>query len=68
MKIMKVKVEFDTDNAAFEDDFIVEISKVLNQIRNVVHFENNEDKGVYTTSHWIGDSNGNKIGKIEVFR
>jgi len=53
---MTVKIEFDTDNVAFESD--MEISRILEKISNEIesgHMKNS-----------IRDSNGNKVGKYEV--
>lgn len=51
----KIKIEFNTENAAFEDaDF--EISHVLDQAKNIIN-SGNYDKP-------LRDSNGNKIGTV----
>lgn len=60
----KVRIEFDTDNAAFEDDFNDECFRVLERayLLITVHHRrapNEPDDDV------LHDTNGNRIGKVE---
>ena len=59
---MKIKVEFDTDNSAFCEDRD-EIHRVLRQAGrkadNMVQFQRETERPLY-------DSNGNKVGSVEV--
>lgn len=49
----KITITFDTDNAAFEEDYVGEVRWVLSKI--------------YPTDGCpVIDSNGNTIGKVEV--
>ena len=58
---MDIKIEFNTDNAAFEDNFITEVERVLNRARAAVYVYASTD-GVET----LLDTNGNVIGKVTV--
>ena len=64
---MRVKIEFDVDNAAFEDE--QEIDRVMlvcaNKIRTALYSE----AGIYESYRRLEvlfDSNGNRIGQVEV--
>jgi len=50
-----MKIEFDTDNAAFEEDLAGEVDRIL---RHVAH----EVRVGLTTGH-VRDVNGNRVGE-----
>lgn len=54
----KIKIEFNTENAAFDDNADYEIGAVLEQAKNIIN-SGNFDKP-------LRDSNGNKIGSVIV--
>lgn len=57
----RLKIEFYTDNAAFEDDlFTSEVVSILNRIANDIDSGNTEGGN-------IRDSNGNKIGEFDFY-
>lgn len=59
---MKITIEFDTDNAAFEDNFLMEVTKALNQAKAaIIDSENNT--GIRRP---LKDTNGNRIGVVEI--
>lgn len=59
---MKIVIEFDTDNAAFEDNFLMEATKTLQQAKGaIIDSENNT--GIRRT---LKDTNGNRIGVIDI--
>ena len=59
---MKIAIEFDTDNAAFEDDFMLEVTKTLQQAKGaIIDSENNT--GIRRP---LKDTNGNRIGVINI--
>jgi hypothetical protein len=53
-----VKIEFNTDNAAFEDP--TEISRILRKLADRLEYVSNNEQIP------IMDINGNKIGRCEV--
>lgn len=53
---MKFKLEFDCDNAAFENDLEGEVANILRGVENIVLFNG---RGNYGT---VRDGNGNTIG------
>lgn len=53
----KIKIEFNTDNAAFEDADS-EMAHVLEQARNIINSGNYEKP--------LRDTNGNKIGTVSI--
>lgn len=58
---MKVTIEFDTGNAAFEDDWEGEVAFVLAQAREKLIALGPEEGG-----RKLYDSNGNKVGTVKV--
>lgn len=59
---MKIVIEFDTNNAAFEDNFLMEVTKTLQQAKSaIIDSENNT--GIRRP---IKDTNGNRIGVINI--
>ena len=59
---MKIKIEFNADNAAFEDNLSLEIREVLERAANVAVSLVTGDGGYCG----LRDSNGNSIGTVEV--
>jgi len=60
---MNVKIEFNTDNAAFEDSFLMEVTKTLQQCKSALL---DSERGTITIRHILKDSNGNRIGVVNV--
>jgi hypothetical protein len=61
MKIMKIMVEIDTSNAAFEDDGKLEIEMLLEDVAESVQCRR------YDSGDWeniLLDSNGNRCGWV----
>jgi uncharacterized lipoprotein len=52
-----INIEFNTDNAAFEDSD-QELDYVLNQVKKIINSGNFDIP--------LRDSNGNKIGKVSI--
>jgi len=60
---MNVKIEFNTDNAAFEDSFLMEVTRTLQQCKSALL---DSEKGTITIRRPIKDSNGNRIGVVSI--
>mgnify|MGYP003647850177 FL=1 len=61
---MKITIEFDTDNAAFEDNFLMSVTKTLQQAKEaIIDSENNT-----TIRRPLKDINGNRIGVVNIQR
>ena len=60
---MNVKIEFNTDNAAFEDSFLMEVTRTLQQCKSALL---DSERGTITIRHILKDSNGNRIGVINI--
>jgi len=64
---MKITVEFDTDNAAFEDNFSTEVELVMERakllVKAVAH-KHREDPSLVGEHRPLFDTNGNGIGKV----
>ena len=59
---MKIVIEFDTDNAAFEDNFLMEVTKAVQQAKAaIIDSENNTE-----IRRPIKDTNGNRIGVVNI--
>ena len=59
---MKIQIEFDTNNAAFEDNFLMEVTKAIQQAKSaIIDSENNT--GIRRP---IKDTNGNRIGVVSI--
>ena len=59
---MKIVIEFDTNNAAFEDNFLMEVTKAIQQAKGaIIDSENNTQ--IYRP---IRDINGNRIGVVDI--
>ena len=66
---MKITITFETDNAAFEDDFQGEIRHLLAQARDGIFAQLDGTEGCWKPEpgeHPLRDINGNKVGKVEV--
>lgn len=59
---MTVNIHFDTDNASFEDSFLMETTRVLRSCKEALIDSNNETE----IRRSIMDSNGNRIGSISI--
>ena len=59
---MKIVIEFDTNNAAFEDNFLMEVTKAVQQAKAaIIDSENNTE-----IRRPIKDTNGNRIGVVNI--
>ncbi len=58
-----VQIEFNTDNAAFEDSFLMEVTRTLQQCKSALL---DSERGTITIRHILKDSNGNRIGVINI--
>jgi len=59
---MKIVIEFDTNNAAFEDNFLMEVTKAIQQAKAaIIDSENNTQ-----IRRPIKDTNGNRIGVVNI--
>ena len=59
---MKIVIEFDTNNAAFEDNFLMEVTKAIQQAKGaIIDSENNTQ-----IRRPIRDTNGNRIGVVDI--
>lgn len=66
---MKIRLEFDRDNAVFEDDLIGEVTSILEQATR--HLEINFEVALHGSrpmlQEWrLRDSNGNTVGFLKV--
>ena len=59
---MKIVIEFDTNNAAFEDNFLMEVTKAVQQAKAAIIDSENNTKIRRT----IKDTNGNRIGVVNI--
>jgi hypothetical protein len=66
VKIQSLKLEIETTNAAFEDDFEGEVQKIFAQALNPVTYT--EDSG-YNGTHSckLRDTNGNIVGQSTIY-
>ena len=60
---MKINIEFDTDNAAFEDDRFGEATRILTRAKEKVMDCLNDGCSIRVP---IKDSNGNRVGVLEI--
>lgn len=59
---MKIVIEFDTNNAAFENNFLMEVTKAVQQAKAaIIDSENNT--GIRRP---IKDTNGSRIGVVNI--
>ena len=59
---MKVNIEFNTDNAAFEDSYLMEVTRVLARAKGALV----ESENTTTIRRPLTDSNGNRIGTVSI--
>jgi hypothetical protein len=59
---MKIDIEFHTDNAAFEDSFLMEVTRVNRSIKEALL----DSENTTTIRRPLRDSNGNRIGVISI--
>jgi hypothetical protein len=59
---MNVNISFDTDNAAFEDSFLMEVTRVTRSIKEAMLDSDNTT----TIRRPLNDINGNRIGVISI--
>jgi hypothetical protein len=62
---MKITIEFDTDNAAWEDNWISETDRIMANVVNNVH-DAFMCPGAKMDTFSVTDSNGNKIGTVKI--
>lgn len=60
---MKINIEFDTENAAFEDNRFAEVNRILTQVKEEVMDCLNDGCGIQVS---IKDTNGNRVGVLEI--
>ena len=60
---MKINIEFDTDNAAFEDDRFGEVTRIITRAKEKVMDCLNDGCGIRVP---IKDTNGNRVGVLEI--
>jgi len=59
---MNVNISFDTNNAAFEDHFLMEITRVTRSIKEAML----DSQNTTTIRRPLNDINGNRIGVISI--
>mgnify|MGYP003345171344 CR=1 FL=1 len=59
---MIINISFDTDNAAFEDSFLMEVTRVLSQVKGAIL----DSENTTTIRRPLKDSNGNRIGTVSI--
>jgi hypothetical protein len=59
---MKITIEFDTDNAAFEDSFLMAVTKTLSQAKEAIL----DSENTTTIRRPLKDTNGNRIGVVNI--
>lgn len=59
---MKITIEFDTDNAAFEDNFLMSVTKTLQQAKEAI-IDSENTTGIRRP---LKDTNGNRIGVVNI--
>jgi hypothetical protein len=59
---MNINISFDTNNAAFEDNFLMEITRVTRSIKEAMLDSDNTT----TIRRPLNDINGNRIGVISI--
>lgn len=65
---MRVVIEFETDNAAFENNFTDEVEGVLQRaiIRVLRRVQVDEESEINEGSDALHDTNGNSIGRVRL--
>ena len=59
---MIVNISFDTDNAAFEDSFLMAVTKTLSQAKEAIL----DSENTTTIRRPLKDVNGNRIGVVSI--
>jgi hypothetical protein len=59
---MNVNISFDTNNAAFEESFLMAITKTLQQAKSALLDSDNTT----TITRTLVDGNGNRIGTVSI--
>ena len=59
---MNVKIEFNTDNAAFEDSYLMEVTRVIRSATEALI----DSENTTTIRRPLKDSNGNRIGTVSI--
>lgn len=59
---MIVNISFDTDNAAFEDSFLMAVTKTLAQAKEALL----DSENTTTIRRPLRDINGNRIGTVSI--
>ena len=59
---MNVNIQFHTDNAAFEDSFLMEVTRVLARAKGAL-IDSENTTGIRRP---LQDSNGNRIGMVSI--
>ncbi len=57
---MKVRIEFEIDNAAFKEDFLYEVEEILSQSKEIIITKCFQKKLI--------DTNGNSVGKVSLVK
>ena len=61
----RISITFDTDNAAFRENFAGEVQQALDQAAHWLCNRQYYIDNALSGTHALRDSNGNKIGTIE---
>ena len=59
---MKINISFNTDSAAFEDSYEMEVARILRQIKDDL-IDSNNTTNIRSP---LRDSNGNRIGTVTI--
>ena len=59
---MKIVIKFDTNNAAFENNFLMQVTKAIQQAKAAIVDSENKT----WTYRPIRDINGNRIGVVDI--
>ena len=64
---MKITVEFDTDNAAFDGDPVPEVHRILDRAKHqIADYLSYWQEGDGEAKTALRDINGNKVGTVKV--
>ena len=59
---MNINISFDTDNSSFDDDFLLEVTRVSRSIKKAII----DSKNTTAIRRPLKDVNGNRIGIISI--
>lgn len=59
---MIINIEFDTDNAAFEDNFLMAVTKALSQAKEAII----DSENTTAIRRSLKDINGNRVGSVTI--